>query len=343
MLKVTYNNSKVRYHDIVIMDEDYVTMPVVRSHSYTFNIGRLPEEMGFDTLSEALSSEVFSNNYFISIDRDAGEVTDGTYSLRIDDPQGTHILYQSGVSKAIQFTYLMNGLPETGRTVDDFLAMWLENDGLVPSGKNPVLTYDEATGIGAVIFSLESIDDTQHQGLLLLQDTKHGLSRLIEIYAVSRFTYEVNPFLTKETGKLYNGHQVYKLSFTLPEDFPECFLPINIPFASMTLCPFSDSTPDAAAGTFSISVTNTDELAESGGSSPYDWNYKAKDWDYWYYYSFHPSDMGTTDGRTVSIYLEDITASRVGTIFNSVGLYLKMPRFGGIINNFDDNLHLNIP
>ncbi len=128
VLKVTYTNTHVRYHNVVIMDDDYVTIPVVRSHTYTFNVNSLPENMGYASLAEALAAEVFSNNYFISIDRDVNEVTDGTYSLSIDDPQGTYILYQVGVSKAIQFTYKENGVPETGRTVDHFHAMWLEND-----------------------------------------------------------------------------------------------------------------------------------------------------------------------------------------------------------------------
>ena len=341
VLKVTYSNTHVRYHNVVIMDDDYVTIPVVRSHTYTFNVKSLPENMGYASLAEALAAEVFSNNYFISIDRDVNEVTNGTYSLSIDDPQGTYILYQVGVSKAIQFTYKENGVPETGRTVDHFHAMWLENDGLVTSGSEPILSYDPSTGIGAVVFSLRPIDESLHHGLLLLQDTEHGLSRFIEIYAISRFHYESDPVLTKVDGNTHNGHPVYKFSLTLREDFPACFLPIIIPFASMTLSPFSDSSPDATSGTFSVSVTNTTELPESTGTTPFDWNYKAKSWGYWYNYSFMPSDMGTSEGRTVNIYLEDVTSNR-GITFNSVGLYLRMPRFGGIINNFDDNLHLNL-
>lgn len=342
VLKVTYTNTHVRYHNVVIMDDDYVTIPVVRSHTYTFNVNSLPENMGYASLAEALAAEVFSNNYFISIDRDVDEVTDGTYSLSIDDPQGTYILYQVGVSKAIQFTYKENGLPETGRTVDHFHAMWLENDGLVNSDSEPILSYDPSTGIGAVVFSLRPIDESLHHGLLLLQDTEHGLSRFIEIYAISKFHYEIDPELTKVDGKTHNGHQVYKFSLTLRPDFPACFLPINLPFASMTLSPYSDSSPDAASGTFSVSVTSTSELNGTGSvTSPYDWNYKAEEWGFWYNYSFIP-DMSTSAGRTATIYLEDVTSAREGMTFNSVGLYLKMPRFGGIINDFDDALHLNI-
>lgn len=341
IVKVTYTDATVRYHNLVLMDHNLVTAPVVRNHTYKLNIKGLPKTMGYATFAEALAEEVFSNNYFVSIDRDVNEVTDGVCSLSIDDPQGTHILYREGISKAIAFSYSNTGDPALSPDADDFHVMWLENNGLTASGVEPSLAYDPANGKGAIIFNINPIEETLHQGLLILQDTKNGLSRVIEIYAISRFHYESDPVLTKVDGKTHNGHPVYKFSLTLREDFPACFLPINIPFATMTLSPFSDSTPDAASGTFSVSVTNTTELPESTGTTPFDWNYKAKSWGFWYNYSFMPSDMGTSEGRTVNIYLEDVTSSRDIT-FNSVGLYLRMPRFGGIINNFDDNLHLNL-
>lgn len=344
ILKVTYNDNTVRYHDLVMMDRNYVTTPVVRSNTYKLNISALPKNMGYDSFDEAMAGEVFSNNYFVSIDRDADMVTDGTYSLSIDDPQGTHILYQSGVSKSIQFSYKENGAPEAGRTKDDFYVMWLENDRLTDT--EPILTYND-DGTGAIIFSLNPFEDgVMHQGLLILQDTKHGLSRYVEVYAKARFQYEIAPLLQKVTGKTHNAHDVYSLTFTLPDYFPQCFLPINIPFASLTLSPFSDSTPDSASGTFSVTVSSTDDLNESNSvSEPYDWNYKAKDWDFWYNYSFTPSDMSTSGGRTVTIYLEDVRSSRPDLTFRSVGLFLRMPRFGGIINNlddFDDHLHCDV-
>ncbi|MBO5595413.1 MAG: hypothetical protein J5917_01420 [Bacteroidales bacterium] len=341
IVKVTYNDATVRFHNLIVMDEDFVTAPVIRSHTYTFNINVLPKNMGYGSFAEALAGEVFSNNYFVSIDRDVNEVTDGICSLSIDDPQGTHILYREGISKAIAFSYSNTGDPALSPDADDFHVMWLENNGLTASGVEPGLVYNPDNRKGAITFNILPVDATLHQGLLILQDTKNGLSRFIEVYAIDKFTFEAAPALEKVTGKSFNGHEVYKMTLTLPANFPACFLPINIPMASMTLSPYSDSSPDAASGTFTVSVTNTDDLNESNSvSAPYYWTYLAKSWDFWYLYSFSP-DMSTPEGRTVTIYLEDVTSIRAGLAFDSVGLYLKMPRFGGIINDFDDALHLN--
>ena len=343
IVKVTYKDATVRFHNLIVMDEDFVTAPVIRSHTYTFNITAIPKAMGYASFNEALAGEVFSNNYFVSIDRDVDEVTDGICSLSIDDPQGTHILYREGISKIIPFSYNNTGDSSLSPGAGDFFVMWLENSGLVAPGVEPSLVYDPATGKGAVIFNILPVDATLHQGLLILQDTKNGLSRFIEVYAIDKFTFEAAPALEKVTGKSYNSHDVYKMTLTLPANFPACFLPINITMASMTLSPYSDSSPDAASGTFSVSVTSTSELNGTGSvTSPYDWNYKAEEWGFWYNYSFIP-DMSTSAGRTATIYLEDVTSARVGMTFNSVGLYLKkMPRFGGIINDIDPALHLNI-
>ena len=341
IVKVTYKDATVRYHNLILMDHNFVTAPVMRNHTYKLNITALPKNMGYGTFDEALAEEVFSNNHFVSIDRDVDEVTDGTCTLSIDDPQGTHILYREGISKAIAFSYSNTGDSSLSPGAGDFFVMWLENSGLVAPGVEPSLVYDPATGKGAITFNILPVDATLHQGLLILQDTKNGLSRFIEVYAIDKFTFEAAPALEKVTGKTHNGNDVYKMTLTLPADFPACFLPINIPMASMTLSPYSDSSPDAASGTFTVSVTSTSELNGTGSvSSPYDWNYKAEEWGFWYNYSFIP-DMSTSAGRTATIYLEDVTSARVGMTFNSVGLYLKMPRFGGIINDIDPALHLN--
>lgn len=342
IVKVTYNDATVRYHNLILMDHNFVTAPVMRNHTYKLNITALPKAMGYASFNEALAEEVFSNNYFVSIDRDVDEVTDGICSLRIDDPQGTHILYREGISKAIAFSYSNTGDPALNPDAGDFHVMWLENNGLTASGVEPGLVYNPDNGKGVITFNILPVDATLHQGLLILQDTKNGLSRFIEVYAIDKFTFEAAPALEKVTGKSYNGRDVYKMTLTLPANFPACFLPINIPMASMTLSPYSDSSPDAASGTFTVSVTNTDDLPESNSpSAPYYWTYQAKSWDFWYLYSFSP-DMSTSAGRTATIYLEDVTSTRVGMTFNSVGLYLKMPRFGGLINDFDIALHLNI-
>lgn len=323
VLKVTYTDTQERYHNLALMDADYVNLPVVRSHTYKYNILSLPKELGYSNLADALAGDVFSNNYFISVDPGVSSVTDGTYSLEING--GTSVLYRTGGSHSIPFTYLQNGAPEAGRSAGDFRVQWLTHDGNITNlsaEPNPSLAYNP-DGSGNVMLTLNPVGSDLRQGRLLLQDTRHGLSRYIDVYAVDQFRFESGPDLTKVALKSHNGHDVYSLSFTIPEQFPDYLYPLDIAFATRTLSPYSDASADAAAGSFSVEVSETDALP-AGSSDPSDWNYRPRDWDYWYVYSVDGSAA-----RNVTLYFEDVTGS-YGVSPTSVGLFLDMPLFNGI-------------
>ena len=343
ILRVTYTDNTVRYHNVLLTDQDGMPHQFLRGHNYKLRIFSLPKVMGHASFNDALAAKEFSNNVYITLDHDLPSASDGIYRLDITDPQGTSIMYHKGESKSVQFTYLCNGVPESGRTAADFSATWISNDGLtdLAAEPKPTVAYN-SDGTGAVIFTLNTVDYTFRSGKILLYDKKHGISRFIEVFSITRFRFDVKPVLRKEEGVMRNGHQVYKLTFTLKDDIPDRFLPVKISFTSMmTLYPFSDTSPDSPSGTFDISMSSTDNLTESFGTSPFDWNYMAKSWGFWFNYTFTPTDMTTSAGRTLNIYFEDITSTR-GITFNSVGLYLYIEDFGDLINNFDDNLHVNI-
>ena len=325
ILKVTYSGSVVRYHNLLLIDDNYIPLTIIRGHHYKFTITSLPSDTGYTSFADALAGEVYTNNQTVAVDRSITTITDGDYFLNITDPAGTSILYQEGGAKIIPFTFLDKyGNPESGRTSADFHLMWLEHDGTLTnrnSEPEPVLSYDPATGSGTIGITLNPVGSNLGWGLLLLQDLKYGLSRYIEVYTKDQFTFSGDVIFEKVAGTTHQGHAVYHLGFVLPEELPASFYPIKVSMATVTLNPFSDTSAGSTHGVFSVEVRDTDILG-SGNEESTEWDYHPNTWDYWFTYSI-PSPAS----RTVDIYFEDVTY-KWGNEFVSVGLYFSLPYFG---------------
>lgn len=322
ILKATYVGGEIRYHDILLMDSTYEQFPIKRSHIYVLTLNKLSKEAGYTSFADALAGTRYSNNQTAQVDQVVQDVTNGTYNLRITDDSGTSVIYQNGGDKSIGFTY--TGSNGAGVADYGFRAVWMELDpeNDISDGSTPSVTYNPSTGIGTVNFTLGSVDANLKTGLLLLQDTKHGLSRIINVYSITQFTLASRPVLTSCSEKHTVGTEerdVYKLSFTLPENYPSELYPIDASFATVTLNPFSDSSATTAGGSFGVEVRSTSGL--TGGVAADSWNYQAANWGYWFNYSIAGSS------REVNIYLDDVRSKR-GTPASSVGLYLSIPYFG---------------
>lgn len=331
ILKVDYKETPgtpamTRYHNLVLLDDDYLPLSIVRGHTYQITINNLPKEIGYATFADALAGEVYSNNQTVSVDRTISHVTNGAYSLEITHPSGTSILYQTGGTVEIPFHYVDadKNDPDAALQQSDFVAMWQEHDGAITaSADNPSVSFNPADGTGSISIKLNDIDGTLKHGLLLLQDKKHGLARYVNVYSITQFS--LGNVSLSDAGSFHNGFPVYSLSFVLPEDFPASFYPLQLSMASSTLSPFSDASASSASGTFSVEVRSTSGLAGNDNSSA--WNYGASTWDYWYNYSI-PAPAGTSAAeRTVTLYLDDIRSKR-GSAPSGVGLYLTIPYFG---------------
>ena len=231
-------------------------------------------------------------------------------------------MYQApvgGGKKVIPFTY-KNG-DGTGIDDADFLVKWLEHDGITNDGTvNPEVNYNTTTGEGTIEINLSSITNTLKKGTIQIQDIQYGLSRFIKVYSISFFSMKTAVSMS-DTGEDRNGHDVYCLSFELPDDYPAELYPVKVSFATKTLKAFSDNSYSSAHGTFSVEVRSTDELTSSAGSNLEDWNYLAGTWGYWYNYT-----IPNAASKNVTIYMENVTESTSAT---SVGLYLSVPYFGG--------------
>ena len=324
ILEVTYTGSPevVRYHNILLMDPDYQQYPIIRSHSYGINIAALPKDLGYATFAEALAGSSYSNSQTVAIDPVVDRVTDGNHFLTITEGNGVTMLYQapaSGGTKSIAFTYKEGD--GTGVDDADFRAKWLEHDGITDDGTvNPVVNYNTTTGEGTITIALSSINTTLKKGTIQLQDIEHGLSRFVKVYSISYFSMKTATSLS-DTGVDRNGHDVYRLSFELPDDYPAELYPVNVSFATKTLKAFSDNSSSDAHGTFGVEVRSTDELTGSAGAAATDWNYLAGSWGYWYNYT-----IPDAASKAVTLYMEDVTGNTSAT---SVGLYFSIPYFGG--------------
>ena len=333
ILKVVYTGTPAttRYHNLVLLDDDYLPLPIIRSHTYQITINNLPKEIGYASFADALAGEVYSNNQTVSVDHTISHVTNGVYSLEITHPSGTSILYQSpraGGPVEIPFYYVdadkNNPDASKRQAASDFVATWQEHDGAITaSAANPSVSFNPSDGTGSITIELNEIDGTLKHGLLLLQDKKHGLARYVNVYSITKFS--LGNVSLSDAGSSHNGFPVYSLSFVLPEDFPASYYPLQLSMASSTLSPFSDASASSASGTFSVEVRSTSGLAGNDNSSA--WNYGASTWDYWYNYSI-PAPAGTSAAeRTVTLYLDDIRSKR-GSAPSGVGLYLTIPYFG---------------
>ena len=352
VLEVTYYDDSdpdeeddIRYHNILLLDEDHMPLPITRNHTYRLTINLLPKEIGFETYDEALAAGVYSNNQTISVDRAVTIVTDGTNQLNITHTAGTSIMFHEplgGGTVSIPFRYEEDSnVPVDERiSQSDFTAIWLEHEGITASEAiQPSVTYNSTTGIGSISIDLVPITSSLKSGLILLQDKKYGLSRFVEVLSITTFAVENASFVKMDEGRTRNGesNDVYKLTFTLPEDYPASKYPIQLSMATSTLSPFSNNanSPTAASGNFSVDVRSTQELSDfpvavpSSDASSSDWNYAASSWNYWYVYSIPAPASKSVEDRTVTIYFDDIRESAgSGNRAKRVGLYFSLPYFG---------------
>ena len=324
ILKVTYNDDSVRFHTVLLMDSDYKQYIVTRSHTYNLVIAGLPKSMGYASFNDAVAGTQYSNNQLVSVSRIVTDVTNGEYSLNITETTGTSVIYHTSGSKQIGFTYTnKSGSGVSEMSSSDFSATWFEHDGSIAATTASV-SYNSSNGVGAVSITMNEVTPYLQQGVLLLQDKKHGLARYIHVYSITQFTFASNPVLSLVSGSRHNDHDVYRLDFRLPMDYPTGLYPVKVSFTTSTLNAFSDvSASQTAAQSFGVEVASTSSLGSS--TNPDDWFYKASSWGYWYTYSI----LAPSSDNAYTFYLEDIRSSRADPP-TTVGLFLDVENFGAV-------------
>lgn len=331
IVEATFNNGDVRYHTILLQDNNGRQYRVLRNQTFTLTLKELPDAsvtaIGSATFAEAVATTNFSNNPYSQVAREVNEISNEEFTLAVEKVM---VIFNSGTTGTVNFTYRSNNGSPVTQT--NFTASWEpkadddQTDDVTPVTTNPTISYNGTTGQGTITFSLNEItSDLKYNALQLVSPS--GLTRYVDVYSITSFSYAEAPVFEKVNGttRTVGGvvRQVYKLTFTIPGNLPKALYPITVRMYTSTLVPYSDATAATPHGSFNVVTKTTDFL--TGGDQPAYWNYDANNWGYWYEYSIDaPSNEAD---RSFTIYLYDMSANYSRTI-NTVGLFLEIPNFG---------------
>lgn len=269
ILKVTYNDGTVRYHQVLLENDDHEPYLIKRNHEYRILISKLDEGLGYSSFDGAVMGTA-ANNPWIAVADIVPEITNGTYTLAIK--QGTSVVVQSGSTAEILFSYNLNGSVGSDLSPSDFYVTWLKNEAVSPDTQ-PSLTYNSSTGEGKVSFALADITNNLKEAALRLIDKKHGMSRKINIYSIKEFGYTFDFPTTMSSQNTATA----TLTFTVPDNYPVELLPVELRIAS------NDINPKDCG----VEVGSTTEI--SGG----------EDWNCWFVYKAYTTGTHTITMQNV--------------------------------------------
>ncbi|MBR2234904.1 MAG: hypothetical protein IJ892_07610 [Prevotella sp.] len=360
ILKITYktggtitNANKVRYQVVLLQDKDKNQLRITRNHRYVIHLDRMPYELGYENLADAAAATSFTNGQMVSVAEAVSNITNGEIAMQMNDGK-TSVIYQqasdANSTKLIPFSFAnMDGsgapytLDDDGNatttkvSASDFTVVCDHNTGALSTNTADlkINDYDPTTGIGHISMKTGSISTSLQNAKVTITDKNYGMSRVLNVYTITKFNLSAT--LQRVEGAQRTGISgsyscpTYKLSLTLPGNYPEGLYPITVKFATSTLNAFSDETAGQAHGSFGISVESTAGLSSSNTATA--WNYKASDWGYWYTYEIPAKPNGVDDQNSLllDIYLDDVRGLRgANNRANQVGLFLQIQYFGDI-------------
>ncbi len=365
ILRVRYQKNRLstdpsdqvtKYHTLMIMDAENSPSRIFRNHRYVLNVSGLPwEGLGTINFKDAVESRDYENNKTVSIDDKVTEVNDGKFQLRIEGD--TYLIYQdqsdAGSVKTIPFSYTAVD-PESstaGLGTDNFTVEWTKTpEPSFASANVEVASYNPSTGQGTIRFTLGSIINQELQGgQLKLSDRKSGLSRFINIYTISNFSFIPSSGLalvrTGGTRRIDGvSCDTYRLDFRIPADYPSGLYPIKVRMANTTLNPFRVDVNGAqqTGATFGVSVESTENgaildnetllgMTFSTVATNRAWNYRrtGDPWNFWFNYTISVKPDYVNEQTVYTIYFDDTRPLRdFQNRALNVGLFLKMRYFG---------------
>lgn len=329
VIKATYSDNVVRYHTVLLQSDDNVPYPVVRNQTFVLTVKHLPETAGSDNLTDALSTTDYSNNPYAQVDKEVDEVNNDQFTLKVEK---VFYLFDQNGNGVVNFTYTgHDGGDISALDESNFDVSWESKDESDESGDvvpdvsvSPTVNYTNSTGAGTITFPLATLNTELKHNTLQIIAKNSGLSRFVDVYSITEFSFKTDPTLVdNNTTRTVGGEsrEVYKLTFALPDDFPASQYPLSVKMYTSTLSPFSNSTANAASGSFNVVVASTTGLQESAQTSS--WNYGAKSWGSYYEYVIEEA----SSDNTYTIYLNDVVANFTRNI-STVGLYLQIDGFG---------------
>lgn len=222
-----------KYYLIYLQDSNNKPYIIKRNYEYKIIIDKLDPSYGKGFEPALKGAPV--NNPWIRVEQIVPGVSDGNYELAIVG--GTYKTVNTGenTEQKVQFTY--KGSDAEKKQPTDFEAIWTQNLAYATAAAPKVTdyTYDKAskTGTGTITYWLDKIDKTWREGIIYLTDKKHGLNRNIHLYSVSEANYDFKN--ANNISATLNSEGDFTI--TIPEDYPDGLLPVNIKIASNDINP----------------------------------------------------------------------------------------------------------
>lgn len=219
IVKGSQSGGEDLYYRISIIDKNGEYIPIFRNHHYTVNITG-PLYYGQPTFAEALEAPA-TNNVWVSVSDDINSLTDGVYTLSVDE---THVVIGEDEFKSPNEYYLYYTLTTTGTVTPTAAEVsWLEGNNVAMSALSH--TFDASTGRGTICVELNAMGDLQkREGTLLVKAGR--LSRKIKVITVKEQKFEPAWITTNVYGK-ESGESV-TMMFTIPEVCPAELFPMDV-------------------------------------------------------------------------------------------------------------------
>jgi hypothetical protein len=220
IVKGSQNGGPSRYYRISIIDEEGINMPILRNHHYIVNIdGEL--SYGKETFAEALLTPP-TNNVWISVSDKITSVSDGVYTLKVDETSVV-IGEDDFVMPYRDYTLYYSLTSPAGGTLSEPEISWVEGNEVARAPFDH--EFDTATGRGTITVYLNEMEGLgKREGTLLL---RHGrLTRTIKVTTVKKQAF-VPAWITTN---IYGGSvgENVTMMFHIPEDFPEEMFPMDV-------------------------------------------------------------------------------------------------------------------
>lgn len=280
----------VKYHQVMLMKEDYTLFQIHRNHQYNIIIGNLPSSIAYNTFAEALEGNP-SNNQTVFVREIIPQISSGSYSIHI--LKGTSQIFQKETEQqqraVIEFSFLKDGLPDPDIDADNFSVTWLSNKYVAYPNAALEIEAGQTPGIFRLLIDLyRPITDDLKSGKILLQDRTYGLARYISIYSITAFDFKAS--LQADT----DPDNPYRLVFQIPDNYPAALFPFAVRVATEDFKPTVAQNADKA---LAVLVEDTYSIIGT-------------DWEYWYAYEVsapgtYQIRLSPVSGRSgeLSIYL----------------------------------------
>ena len=307
ILEITYRSVSagvttdfIKYHQVLLMKDDYSLYEIRRNHQYNIIIGNLPSALGYDSFDDAVAGNP-SNNQTVVVQEIVPHISSAEYDIHILG--GTTHVFQAPVEgnyAVIHFTYLKSGAADPSIGTDNFSVTWLSNKYVAYPDMDILLRNGTEPGTFDILVDLyQPITEDLKSGKLLLMDKTNGLARFINVYSITAFDFNAS---LEPAGGLPGQ---YRLNFNIPENYPAALFPLTVRIATEDFKATSSQNADKALG---VIIEDTDAVI---GTS----------WDYWYTYQ-----ADAPGSHTVML---EVVAGRTGTLC----IYLCANHFGTLDAN----------